>query len=75
MPTAFVPAPRSTRTGAEQVQSQRRGANAEGIAGSSDERTPLGAQEGMSCTDCHKGHGRKADPARGRCPHKPRKAG
>ncbi len=43
-------------------------ANAEGIAGSSDDRTPLGAQEGMSCTDCHKGHGRKADPSRGRCP-------
>ena len=49
-------------------------ANAEGIAGSSDDRTPLGAQEGMSCTDCHKGHGRKADPARGRCPLKPRPA-
>lgn len=45
-------------------------ANAEGIAGSSDDRTPLGAQEGMSCTDCHKGHGRKADASRGRCPHK-----
>lgn len=44
-------------------------ANAEGIAGSSDDRTPLGAQEGMSCTDCHKGHGRKADASRGRCPH------
>ena len=43
-------------------------ANAEGIAGSSDDRTPLGAQEGMSCTDCHKGHGMKADPSRGRCP-------
>ena len=47
-------------------------ANAEGIAGSSDDRTPTGAQEGMSCTDCHKGHGRKADASRGRCPHKPR---
>ncbi len=44
-------------------------ANAEGIAGSSDDRTPLGAQEGMSCTDCHKGHGMKADASRGRCPH------
>jgi hypothetical protein len=21
----------------------------------------------MSCTDCHKGHGRKADATRGRC--------
>ena len=47
-------------------------ANAEGIVGSSDDRTPTGAQEGMSCTDCHKGHGRKADASRGRCPHKPR---
>ena len=44
-------------------------ANAEGIAGSSDDRTPTGAQEGMSCTDCHKGHGVKADASRGRCPH------
>lgn len=44
-------------------------ANAEGIAGSSDDRTPLGAQEGMSCTDCHKGHDMKADASRGRCPH------
>ena len=43
-------------------------ANAEGIAGSSDDRTPLGAQEGMACTDCHHGHGRKADATRGRCP-------
>ena len=43
-------------------------ANAEGIAGSSDDRTPLGAQEGMACTDCHRGHGRKADATRGRCP-------
>lgn len=49
-------------------------ANAEGIAGSSDDRTPRGAQEGMSCTDCHKGHGRKADPSRGRCPVKPKAA-
>ena len=45
-------------------------ANAEGIAGSSDDRTPLGEQEGMSCTDCHKGHGLKADSSRGRCPRK-----
>ena len=45
-------------------------ANAEGIAGSSDDRTPLGAQEGMGCMDCHKGHGRKADASRGRCPIK-----
>jgi len=45
-------------------------ANAEGIAGSSDDRTPLGAQEGMGCMDCHKGHGRKADASRGRCPVK-----
>lgn len=44
-------------------------ANAEGVAGSSDDRTPLGGQEGMSCTDCHKGHDMKADPSRGRCPH------
>ena len=44
-------------------------ANAEGVAGSSDDRTPLGEQEGMSCTDCHKGHDMKADPSRGRCPH------
>lgn len=28
-----------------------------------------GGQEGMSCTDCHKGHDMKADPSRGRCPH------
>lgn len=42
-------------------------ANAEGMVGSADDRTPLGAQEGMACTDCHKGHGRKADPSRGRC--------
>ena len=45
-------------------------ANAEGIAGSSDDHTPLGEQEGMSCTDCHKGHGLKADSSRGRCPRK-----
>jgi len=43
-------------------------ANAEGIAGSGDDRTPTGAQEGMACTDCHYGHGRKADASRGRCP-------
>lgn len=43
-------------------------ANAEGIAGSGDDRTPTGAQEGMACTDCHNGHGRKADASRGRCP-------
>jgi len=42
-------------------------ANAEGIAGSGDDRTPLGAQEGMGCMDCHSGHGKKADAARGRC--------
>ncbi len=29
----------------------------------------LGAQEGMSCTDCHKGQDMKADGSRGRCPH------
>lgn len=46
-------------------------ANAEGVAGSSDDRTPTGAQEGMGCMDCHSGHGKKADAARGRCPVKP----
>lgn len=43
-------------------------ANAEGEAGSGDDRTPLGAQEGMACMDCHKGHDLKADNSRGRCP-------
>ena len=42
-------------------------ANAEGIAGSSDDRTPLGKQEGMGCMDCHTGHGQKADASRGSC--------
>lgn len=45
-------------------------ANAEGIAGSSDDRTPMGEQEGMACMDCHRGHGLKADAERGRCPMK-----
>ena len=38
-----------------------------GIAGSSDDRTPLGKREGMCCMDCHTGHGRKADASRGSC--------
>ena len=38
-----------------------------GIGGSSDDRTPLGKQEGMGCMDCHTGHGQKADASRGSC--------
>ncbi len=45
-------------------------ANAEGIAGSSDDRTPTGGQEGMACMDCHRGHDLKADGERGHCPKK-----
>ena len=45
-------------------------ANAEGHAGSGDDRTPRGAQEGMSCLDCHSPHGGKARADRGTCPPK-----
>ncbi|MGN0853610.1 MAG: multiheme c-type cytochrome [Kiritimatiellia bacterium] len=45
-------------------------ANAEGHAGSCDDRTPRGAQEGMSCLDCHSPHGGRPRAARGRCPAK-----
>jgi hypothetical protein len=31
-------------------------ADAFGRAGSSDDRTPRGAHEGLSCLDCHRGH-------------------
>ena len=45
-------------------------ANAEGHAGSCDDRTPRGDQEGMSCLDCHSPHGGKPRSERGRCPAK-----